>query len=157
MHRHNFLHGPSVPSGQRPSQWDPVAAKEGKNVAIPSFEILGAEIERGVGIVAQRIRASLEQDQIRGNGLKKPRQVLFQHLQQMGAVGLGGEGDGKVVGSVRVFLLRYIPKTDDIPIVISLDGKLADPGSVLDQLGGAVAVVKVEVEHGGGTEFAGAV
>ena len=147
MHGDDFLHGASVAPGEGPRHRHAVSPEEGKDMAIAGFQVGGAQIQGGVGIVAEGIGACLENQKIGRCRLEKPREIMFQHLKEVGSVRLGRQGDGKVVGAVRMLLFGDLPETDIVPVVVSVDGKLTDPRPILDELGGPVAVMEVEIEH----------
>ena len=134
-----------------------MTAEEGKDVTIPRLQVRRSEVERGVRIVPKRVGPGLKKHQIGRRGLEEPGQVLLKDFEKMRTVGVGRKSHGKMIGAIGMFLLGHIPKTDVIPVVVAVDGELADPGAILDELGSAVPVMKIEVEHGSRAKGAGAV
>jgi hypothetical protein len=88
---------------------------------------------------------------------KKEGEILFQNFQKLGAIGFGGKFDGAVVGAVVMVTGRDIAVTDVIPVIISVDGKSPGPGAIFEKGGGAIAVMKVEIENRTSLDGAGMV
>jgi len=152
MDIHNFFHRTSVPPGKGPGHWDAVTSGEFKNQTIPCLEVGGAEVERGVGVVAKGVSTGLIQEKIGRGGVEKARKILLQDFQKLGAVGLRGKFDGKMVRAVVVMSLRDVAVADVVPVVVAVDGECPRPRATAKKGGGAVAVMKIKIENGGCTD-----
>ena len=75
---HYFFHRASVSACERPGDWDAVAAGEFEDEAIAGFQVDGSEIERGVGVIAEGIGASLVEEDIGRGGMEKARKILLK-------------------------------------------------------------------------------
>jgi hypothetical protein len=83
----DFFHRTSVSASERPSDWDAVAAGEFEDKAIAGFEVVGPEIERGVGVIAEGIGTSLVKEYIGRGGMEKARKILLKKFEKLGAIG----------------------------------------------------------------------
>ena len=86
----DFFHRTSVSACERPSDWDAVAAGEFEDKAIAGFEVFGTKIERGVGVIAKGIGASLVEEEIGRGGMEKARKILLKKFEKLGAIGFCG-------------------------------------------------------------------
>ncbi len=86
----DFFHRASVSACERPSDWDAVAAGEFEDEAVAGFEVGGSEIERGVGVIAKGIGASLVEEEIGRGGMEKARKILLKKFEKLGAIGFCG-------------------------------------------------------------------
>ena len=84
---HYFFHRASVSACERPGDWDAVAAGELEDEAITGFEVVGPKIERGVGVIAEGIGASLVEEEIRRGGMEKARKILLKKFEKVRAIG----------------------------------------------------------------------
>ena len=86
----DFFHRTSVSACERPSDWDAVAAGEFEDKAIAGFEVFGSKIERGVGVVAKGIGASLVKEEIGRGKMEKARKILLKKFEKLWAIGFCG-------------------------------------------------------------------
>jgi hypothetical protein len=154
MNIHDFFRGSSVTAGQCPGYWDAMSPGKFEDQTVAGLKISGAEVEWGVGIVPQGIGSGLIKKEVGRSRAKKEGEILFQNLQELGAVGFGRKLDGAVVGAVVMVTGRDIAVTDIVPVIISVDGKSPGPGAIFEKGGGAIAVMKVEIEDGSGLDDA---
>ena len=61
----HLFNRPRVTTSQGPSQGNPVPAEEGKDMTVPGLQVGGSQIERGVGIIAERVRPGLKKDELK--------------------------------------------------------------------------------------------
>jgi hypothetical protein len=144
---HYFFHRASVSACKRPSDWDAVAAGEFEDEAIAGFEVGGSEIERGVGVIAEGIGTGLVEEEIGRGGMKKARQILLKKFEKVRAIGFCRQGDGVVIGAISVVQGGDIAVAEVVAVVIAVDGEGAGPRTLMEQGGGPVAVVKIEIEN----------
>jgi hypothetical protein len=149
MDIHDFFHGASVTPREGPSHRDAVTSGEFKHQTIPGLEVGGAEVERGVGVVAEGIGPGLIQQKIGRGGVEKARKILLQNFQKLGAIGLRGKFDGKMVRAVVVMSLGNVAVADVVPVVVAVDGECPRPRATMQKGSGAVAVMEVKIEDGG--------
>jgi hypothetical protein len=154
MNIHNFFHGSSIAPGQCPGHRDAVSTGKFEDQTVAGFEIGSAEVERGVGIVAQGIGSGLIKKEVGRCRAKKEGEILLQNFQKLGAVGFGGKFDGAVVGAVVVVTGGDIAVADVVPVIISVDRKSPGPRAIFEKGGGAITVMKVEIENRTGVDGA---
>lgn len=87
VNMNDFFHRASVSACERPSDWDAVAAGEFEDKAIAGFEVDRSKIERGVGVIAEGIGASLVEEEIRRGGMEKARKILLKKFEKVRAIG----------------------------------------------------------------------
>ena len=152
MDIHNFFHRTSVAPGEGPGHRDAVTSGEFKHQTIPGLEVGGAEVERRVGVVAERVGSGLIQEKIGRGGVEKARKILLQDFQKLGAVGLRGKFDGKMVRAVVVMPLGNVAVADVIPVVVAVDRERPRPRATVEKGSGAVAVMEIKIEDSGSAD-----
>ena len=143
----DFFHRASVSACERPSDWDAVAAGELEDEAITGFEVVGPKIERGVGVIAEGIGASLVEEEIGRGGMEKARKILLKKFEKLGAIGFCRQGDGVVIGAIGVVQGGDIAVAEVVAVVVAVDGEGVGPWAMMEEGGGAVAVVKIEIKN----------
>ena len=73
-----LFHRTSVAPGEGPGHRDAVTSGEFKHQTIPGLEVGGAEVERGVWVVAEGVSPGLIQEKIGRGGVEKARKILLQ-------------------------------------------------------------------------------
>ena len=144
---HYFFHRASVSACEGPGDWDAVATGEFEDKAIAGFEVGGSEIERGVGVIAEGIGAGLIEEEIGRGGMKKARKILLKKFEKLGAIGFCRQGDGVVIGAIGVVQGGDIAVAEVVAVVVAVDGEGVGPWAMMEEGGGAVAVVKIEIKN----------
>ena len=129
---HYFFHRASVSACKRPGDWDAVATGEFEDEAIAGFEVGGSEIERGVGVIAEGIGASLVEEEIGRGGMEKARKILLKKFEKLGTIGFCRQRDGVVIGAIGVVQGGDIAVAEVVAVVVAVDGEGAGPRTMME-------------------------
>ncbi len=147
MNINDFFPRASVSACERPSDWDAVAAGEFEDEAVAGFEVGGSEIERGVWVIAEGIGAGLVEEEIGRGGMEKARKILLKKFEKVRAIGFCRQGDGVVIGAIGVVQGGDIAVAEVVAVVVAVDREGSGPWAKMEEGGGPVTVVEIEIEN----------
>ena len=79
--------------------------------------------------------------------MEKARKILLKKFEKLRAIGFCRQGDGVVIGAIGVVQGGDIAVAEVVAVVVAVDGKGAGPRTMMEQGGGPVAVVKIEIKN----------